>query len=102
MEKLTELQIALVSLFPDLLRNLNDVGSVDAEFILPASEPGTNRFNLPLSLFGKGQIWLPYATLQQMDTLIHENTIGFLIGSSNSIFTQHSSCKLDVIVDVSR
>jgi hypothetical protein len=81
-----------------------DVGSVDMEFIPPLTSDDQDKlkqFNLPISLFGKGYMWLPYVTLQQIDILIHEDTRGFLVGTSNSIFTQHSSCKLDVIVDVS-
>jgi hypothetical protein len=80
------------------------VGSVDMDFIPPTATPDDQdklkQFNLPISTFGKGYMWLPFITLQQMDLIIHEDTRGFLIGSSNSIFTQHSSCKLDVIVDV--
>ena len=63
--------------------------------------PSSTGFEIKsaLSLFGKGHIWLPYITLQQIDIITHEDTLGFVVGSSNSIFTQHTSCKFDVIVN---
>ncbi|KAJ3388037.1 late secretory pathway protein avl9 [Lobulomyces angularis] len=123
-EKLTCYQYSLVSLITDLLRNLKDVGSPLLEFQgqcnvqqkkpqvketrgsvellnlgLDPYKAKIEKFNLPLSIFGIGSVWLPYIPLQQIDVLLSPETKGFLVGTSNQIFTNYTALRLDVIVN---
>jgi len=114
-ERVTSYQSALVSLIPDLLRNLKDSAAIDLQFQSGPPGPSTSqesinfaldpyrakisKFNLPLRIFGKGYVWLPYITLQQIDVLLNPDTKGFIVGTSNTIFTQHTACNIEVIVN---
>lgn len=102
-ERLTCLQYSLVSLIPDSLRNLKSVSDSNLEFPNESevnSIKRKNLYNLPLQIFGLGYVWLPYVTLQQMDVLLSPDTKGFIVGTSNAIFTQHSLCNIDVVVNI--
>jgi hypothetical protein len=54
----------------------------------------------PLRLFGQGAFFQPYIPLQQMDIIESDQTKSFVVGTNNSIFLQHKSCGIDVIVHV--
>ncbi|KAJ1562779.1 late secretory pathway protein avl9, partial [Cladochytrium tenue] len=128
-ERLSSYQYGLVSLVPELLRSLQDVGSPEAAGLkpslspLPEEEPtpsppspspttmttadaggaGKSRarhFGLPLRIFGKGSFFQPYIPLQQMDVLMSPETKSFLVGTSNAIFTHHRACAIDVVANV--
>ena len=116
-------QYALVSLIPELLRNLHDVGSplLDND---PAALPigkvsdtddrhkdsvrsqqvDSHKAKLmklghPVRIFGAGAFFQPYIPLQQIDVLESPATKSFLTGTSNSIFSHHKSCAVDVVAD---
>ena len=127
-ERLSAYQYGMISLIPELLRNLHDVGSPQlANFpvILPVvksaaplEEKHRSMDNLrshqidahkakllklghPLRIFGEHTFFQPYIPLQQVDVLESPDTHSFLIGTSNSIFTHHKSCNIDVVANVS-
>lgn len=56
-----------------------------------------HKLGHPLRIFGKGAFFQPYIPLQQIDVLESRNTKVFLTGTSNSIFTHHKSCAIDVV-----
>lgn len=125
-ERLSAYQYSLVSLVPELLRNLHDVGSskLDNEpVVLPIGKVSdledkhrsfdnlrshqidSHKAKLlklghPLRIFGAGSFFQPYIPLQQMDVLESAETKSFLTGTSNSIFTHHKSCAIDVVAHV--
>ncbi|KAI8848914.1 transport protein Avl9-domain-containing protein, partial [Chytridium lagenaria] len=106
-ERLSSFQYSLISFFPDLLRNLEDVGSPALsyhpvrEFEL-GSNPDLSRqkpSNRHIYLV-QGTFFQPYIPLQQIDVLLNPTTKSFLVGSSNAIFLHNKSCGIDAIVNV--
>ena len=55
---------------------------------------------LPLQLFCQGMFFGPYTPLQQIDMLEHEQTKGYLIGTTNSLFLQRKERHADILVNV--
>jgi hypothetical protein len=49
----------------------------------------------------QGAFFQPYIPLQQIDVLMNPITKSFMVGTSNSIFTHHKACHIDVVVNVS-
>ncbi|KAI9193197.1 transport protein Avl9-domain-containing protein [Polychytrium aggregatum] len=120
-EKLSSYQYSLVSLIPDLLRHLDDVGSPllgnapDAGHHVDSKPSALTKklteledlhlaklknFGLPLRVFGKGCFFQPYIPLQQIDVLMSPETKSFLVGTSNAIFTHHKACAIHAVVNV--
>ncbi|KAJ3158458.1 late secretory pathway protein avl9 [Irineochytrium annulatum] len=110
-ERLSSYQYSLISLIPDLLRNIADVGSPAlshhqpsiAFHGYPANTPAKERmrtFGLPLRVFGEGAFFQPYIPLQQIDVLMAPETTSFLVGTSNAIFTHHKGFGIDAVVNV--
>eukprot|EP00842_Homolaphlyctis_polyrhiza_P005943 jgi/Hompol1/634/HPOL_004247-RA len=128
-ERLSAYQYGLISLIPELLRHLEDVGSpaidnVDVRRTAPAQRKvslnsSTRSMQLlrqhnsdshksklgqlghPLRLFGEGAFFQPYIPLQQIDVLMSPQTKSFLVGTSNAIFTHHKACAIDAVAYVS-
>ncbi|KAJ3303721.1 late secretory pathway protein avl9 [Kappamyces sp. JEL0829] len=122
-ERLSAYQYSLVSLIPELIRNLHDVGAptlANFPVVLPVGKASSLeerhrsldnlrthqidshkakllKLGHPLRIFGQGSFFQPYIPLQQIDVLESPDTIGFLSGTSNSIFTHHKSCAIDVV-----
>ncbi|KAI8826613.1 transport protein Avl9-domain-containing protein [Fimicolochytrium jonesii] len=114
-ERLSAYQYSLISLIPDLLRNLQDAGSPKLGNSPPASMPepdvtasreslnGSRRLRqigAPLPMFGECAFFQPYIPLQQMDVLMSQDTKAFIVGTSNSIFLHHKTLAVDVIANV--
>ncbi|KAI9342940.1 transport protein Avl9-domain-containing protein [Obelidium mucronatum] len=108
-EALSSYQYSLISLMPDLLRHLHDVGAPNLSY----EEQGTfspddaadsfkqklRNLGLPLRIFGEGAFFQPYIPLQQVDVLMAPETKSFLVGTSNSIFLHNKTAKIDAIVN---
>ncbi|KAJ1561881.1 late secretory pathway protein avl9, partial [Nowakowskiella sp. JEL0078] len=106
-EKLSAFQYALISLIPGLLRSLGDAASPklssNENICTPTNDPDhqkLEKMGLPLRIFGEGSFFQPYIPLQQIDILMSPTTHSFIVGTSNSIFTHHKSCNIDVVVNV--
>ncbi|KAJ1565703.1 late secretory pathway protein avl9, partial [Nowakowskiella sp. JEL0078] len=106
-EKLSSFQYALVSLIPGLLRSLADAASPKLTSHENISTPTSDldqhklqNMGLPLRIFGEGSFFQPYIPLQQIDLLMSPKTRSFIVGTSNSIFTHHKACKIDVVINV--
>ncbi|KAJ3416688.1 late secretory pathway protein avl9 [Chytridiales sp. JEL 0842] len=111
---LLQKRYGLVSLIPDLLRCLQDVGSPTLSNQTPeriqwkeshndvheSSKSRYQKLALPLKIFGEGAFFQPYIPLQQIDVLMNPETKSFMVGTSNSIFTHHKACHIDVVVNV--
>ncbi|EGF77599.1 hypothetical protein BATDEDRAFT_91587 [Batrachochytrium dendrobatidis JAM81] len=122
-ERLSAYQYGLISLFPELLRHLEDVGSPELDNVDIKIRPhrrstllsSTRSMDLlrqyhseahkakmiqlghPLKIFGKNSFFQPYIPLQQIDLIMSPETKSFLVGTSNSIFTHHRGCSLDAV-----
>ncbi|KAJ3346488.1 late secretory pathway protein avl9 [Entophlyctis luteolus] len=106
-EPLSSYQYSLISLMPDLLRHLHDVGAPTLSYETEESPDGTNNLSqdgfqqkikclgLPLRIFGQ-----PYIPLQQIDVIMAPETKSFLVGTSNSIFLHNKHAAIDAIVNV--
>ncbi|KAI8588358.1 transport protein Avl9-domain-containing protein [Geranomyces variabilis] len=111
-ERLSAYQYSLISLIPDMLRNLQDAGSPSLSIgpQVPTTGRTGSRDSLdgarlrnigsPLPIFGESVFFQPYIPLQQMDILLSQDTKSFLVGTSNSIFLHHKALALDVIANV--
>ncbi|KAI8913023.1 transport protein Avl9-domain-containing protein [Powellomyces hirtus] len=111
-ERLSAYQYSLISLIPDMLRNLQDAGSPSLSIgpQVPTSGRTGSRDSLdgarlrnigsPLPIFGESVFFQPYIPLQQMDILLSQDTKSFLVGTSNSIFLHHKALGLDAIANV--
>ncbi|KAI9090826.1 transport protein Avl9-domain-containing protein [Phlyctochytrium arcticum] len=113
-ERLSAYQYSLVSLIPELLRNLQDAGSPslgvghgskkDATLhpSYGSSEHLASQIRpwMPLPIFGESCFFQPYIPLQQMDVLMSSDTKSYLVGTSNSIFLHHKGCAPDAIANV--
>ncbi|KAJ3008903.1 UNVERIFIED_CONTAM: late secretory pathway protein avl9 [Siphonaria sp. JEL0065] len=108
-EALSSYQYSLISLMPDLLRHLHDVGAPNLSyeengFFSPedtadAFKQKLRNLGLPLRIFGEGAFFQPYIPLQQVDVLMAPETKSFLVGTSNSIFLHNKTAKIDAIVN---
>ena len=105
------MQYSLLSLIPLLLSNLDDSGhptlnNLSIKLKQATSLKSSDRLSLlqymglPLQIFSKGMLFGPYTPLQQIDMLENENTKGYLIGSTNSLFLQRKERHADIIVNV--
>jgi len=106
-ETLCSFQYSLISLFPDLIRNLRNVATPALQFDRNTSEiinkdnrEKVERYGMPLSIFGKGCFFQPYIPLQQIDMLTSKETTSYIVGTSNAIFLHNKECNPDVIVNV--
>lgn len=97
----------------DLLRNVSDVGASHLEFYPSENRPFdqplrqssdyqgrdcASQLQMPLQIFGEKSLWLPYISLQQIDILCSPETAFYIVGTTNSIFTQQKGCAPDLIV----
>ncbi|KAJ3205417.1 Unconventional myosin-Ie [Entophlyctis luteolus] len=110
-EPLSSYQYSLISLMPDLLRHLHDVGAPTLSYETEESPDGTNNLSqdgfqqkikclgLPLRIFGQGAFFQPYIPLQQIDVIMAPETKSFLVGTSNSIFLHNKHAAIDAIVN---
>nr|KAJ3419731.1 late secretory pathway protein avl9 [Polyrhizophydium stewartii] len=122
-ERLSAYQYGLISLFPELLRHLEDVGSpalANLELKRRASRKVSlnssarsmdllrqhnseshktkmHKLGHPLRIFGEGAFFQPYIPLQQIDVIMSPETKSFLVGTSNAIFTHHKACNIDAV-----
>lgn len=111
-EQLTLFQNNLISLIPNLINNLDDLGCPLIDYVEtngPLSKPTslntTNRrlmlrfFGLPLQLFNtKNAYWNPYLPLQQLDQLAIDS---FMIGCSNLLFVNQAKLfGVDIIINL--
>lgn len=111
-EMLTLFQNSLISLIPNLINNLDDLGCPLIDYVEtngPLSKPTslntTNRrlmlrfFGLPLQIFNtKNAYWNPYLPLQQLDQLAIDS---FMIGCSNLLFVnQAKQFGVDMIINL--
>ncbi|KAI8924267.1 transport protein Avl9-domain-containing protein [Entophlyctis helioformis] len=122
-ERLSGYQYGLISLVPELLRHLEDVGSPaldNREIRRPAGRKisltssarsmellrqhntESHKYKLgqlghPLRVFGFGAFFQPYVPLQQIDVIMSPVTKSFLVGTSNAIFTHHKACAIDAV-----
>jgi len=106
-ETLCSFQYSLISLFPDLIRNLQNVAKPSLQFERNIEDITDReniekvvRYGMPLSIFGKGCFFQPYIPLQQIDMLTSKETTSYIIGTSNAIFLHNKECNPDVIVNV--
>jgi len=103
-ETLCSFQYSLISLFPDLIRNLQNVATPLLQFDCNRQDiinkEKAERYGLPLSIFGKGCFFQPYIPLQQIDMLTSKETVSYIVGTSNAIFLHNKECNPDVIVNV--
>ncbi|ORY53152.1 hypothetical protein BCR33DRAFT_815239, partial [Rhizoclosmatium globosum] len=109
-EALSSYQYSLISLMPDLLRHLHDVGApnlcyAETGCLQPDAEAGDafrqklRSLGLPLRIFGEGAFFQPYIPLQQIDVIMAPETKSFLVGTSNSIFLHNKTARIDAIVN---
>ncbi|KAL6632009.1 hypothetical protein LY90DRAFT_278643 [Neocallimastix californiae] len=103
-ETLCSFQYSLISLFPDLIRNLQNVATPLLQFDLNhediINKEKVERYGLPLSIFGKGCFFQPYIPLQQIDMLTSKETVSYIVGTSNAIFLHNKECNPDIIINV--
>ncbi|KAK6428727.1 hypothetical protein LTR95_015129 [Oleoguttula sp. CCFEE 5521] len=110
-EALCQMQFALISLIPGLVRNLQDCASpaLDsyAESVRKADGVRTSDRSsllsytgLPLQLFGKGSMFGPYTPLQQLDSLADEDTKSYLVGSTNQLLLGQKERYCDVLINL--
>ncbi|KAH6581903.1 hypothetical protein BASA61_008791 [Batrachochytrium salamandrivorans] len=116
--------VKLLLLGKRLLRHLEDVGSpqlknvdikksVNRKSLLVSSNRSMDllreynteshkakmiQLGHPLRLFGENAFFQPYIPLQQIDVIMSPSIKTFLVGTSNSIFTHHRGCALDLVV----
>ncbi|KAJ3141914.1 late secretory pathway protein avl9 [Physocladia obscura] len=110
-EALSSYQYSLISLMPDLLRHLHDVGapilvySQENSVSLSETDAADSfrrklaSLGLPLKVFGEGAFFQPYIPLQQIDVLMSPETKSYLVGTSNSIFLHNKHAAIDAIVN---
>lgn len=110
-ERVCQVQFALLSLIPGLVRSLRDCADPQmnryAETLKqPDSVRTSDRSSLlsymgiPLQVFGKGSIFGPYTPLQALDTLSDIGTKGYVVGSTNSLLLQQKERYCDIITNL--
>ena len=112
-ERLCLLQFALLSLMPGLMAHLEDCAHPDLDAALPtlteadmALPTTTSRasllahMGLPLRIFGKGAVLMPYAPLQHLDLLAAYETKSYVVGSTNSLLLQQKERYADLLVNL--
>jgi hypothetical protein len=86
--------VALVSLFPKLLRHMSQ-GNTES---LDAEKPAVAKYAFPLQIF-EACYFSPYQSLPQIDFLQKQKS--YLIGTSNALFSSSNNVlKADVVVDI--
>ncbi|KAJ3244155.1 late secretory pathway protein avl9 [Chytriomyces hyalinus] len=113
-EAISSYQYSLISLVPELLKHLHDVGAPNLcyeESMSVLDEVGgggehgdlfrakLRNLGLPLRIFGEGAFFQPYIPLQQIDVIMAPTTKSFLVGTSNSIFLHNKAAAIDAIVN---
>ncbi|KAI8622135.1 AVL9/DENND6 domain-containing protein, partial [Chytriomyces sp. MP71] len=111
-EAISSYQYSLISLMPELLKHLHDVGAPNLLYSDTdggwgdSGDDGADSFHqklrnlgLPLRIFGEGAFFQPYIPLQQIDVIMSPETKSFLVGTSNSIFLHNRSAGIDAIVN---
>lgn len=110
-ETVCQVQFSLLSLIPDLVKNLRDCADRQmnryAETLQrPDSVRTSDRASLlaylgvPLQIFGKGSVFGPYTPLQQLDILTDLNTKSYVVGSTNSLLIQQKDRYADILIDL--
>jgi Transport protein Avl9 len=105
------MQYSLLSLIPLLLSWLDDSGDPKLDNLSTRIKRATSLkssdrvslltyMGLPLQIFSHGMFFGPYTPLQQVDMLENEDTKGYLIGSTNSLFLQRRERHADILVNV--
>jgi hypothetical protein len=105
------MQYSLLSLIPLLLSHLDDSGDPILSNLTNLLKRATSLkssdrlslisyMGLPLQIFCRGMFFGPYTPLQQIDMLENEDTKGYLIGTTNSLFLQRRERHADIIVNV--
>ncbi|KAF2479711.1 transport protein Avl9-domain-containing protein [Neohortaea acidophila] len=110
-ERICQVQFALLSLIPGLVRSLRDCADPQmdryAETLKrPDSVRTSDRASLlaymgiPLQVFGKGSLFGPYTPLQQLEILADLGTKSYVVGSTNSLLLQQKDRYCDVLVNL--
>ncbi|KAF9641291.1 Late secretory pathway protein AVL9 [Lasiodiplodia theobromae] len=110
-ERLCLLQFSLVSLIPNLIRQLHDCAdpafnTYEENLQRPTSLKTSERasllayMGLPLQLFGKGSLFGPYTPLQQLDLLADRDTKSYIVGSTNSLLLQQKDRYSDILINL--
>ncbi|SLM37837.1 AVL9/DENND6 domain [Lasallia pustulata] len=58
------------------------------------------HMGLPLRIFGKGAVFMPYAPLQHLDLLAAYETKSYVVGSTNSLLLQQKERYADLLVNL--
>lgn len=110
-ERICLIQFSLISLIPDLMRNLGDCADPHMDryaqnLVRPTSLKTSERssllpyMGLPLQIFGKGSLFGPYTPLQQLDTLADQDTKSYLVGSTNALLLQQRDRYADILINL--
>ncbi|SPN99628.1 related to Avl9 protein [Cephalotrichum gorgonifer] len=110
-DRLCMLQFSLISLIPNLIRNLQDCADPELNAYEKNLKPPTSLrtsdrqsllqyMGLPLQIFGKGSLFGPYTPLQQLDILADFGTKSYIVGSTNSLLLQQRDRYSDVLVNL--
>ena len=110
-ERLCLLQFSLISLIPNLIRNLQDCADPALFSHTQKSQQATQLktsdrdsllayMGLPLRVFQKGAFFGPYTPLQQLDLLADYGTKSYVVGSTNSLLLQQKDRYSDVLINL--
>ncbi|KAI9009166.1 transport protein Avl9-domain-containing protein [Hyaloraphidium curvatum] len=108
-ETLCNVQYSLVSLIPELMSHLKDVGSPQLEIDDQTDVSGdaeaslARKLHMPLRIFQKGAYFQPYCPLQKMSVLFDPNTRTFVAGVTNQIFVERAEREdsgIHAVIDV--
>ena len=110
-ERVCLAQFALISLIPNLIRNLQDcadpeMANHEKKLIRSDSLRTSDRaslllyMGLPLQIFGKGSLFSPYTPLQQLDVLSDYGTKSYLCGSTNNLLLLQRDRYADILVNL--
>ncbi|KAI5463190.1 transport protein Avl9-domain-containing protein [Mariannaea sp. PMI_226] len=110
-DRLCMMQFSLLSLIPDLIRNLQDcadpeLNNYEKTLAKPTSLRTSDRNSLlsymgmPLQIFGKGSLYGPYTPLQQLDILADFGTKSYMVGSTNSLLLQQKDRYSDILINL--
>ncbi|ODQ67162.1 hypothetical protein NADFUDRAFT_12754, partial [Nadsonia fulvescens var. elongata DSM 6958] len=108
-EVLCTTQMSLISLIPNLVKNLGDCASPllnksESRLYRPTSVKTSDRssllqfMGLPLQIFSQGGIFSPYVSLQQSEDL--SNSQYYVIGTTNSLFMAQKKQLSDIFVNL--
>ncbi|KAK4955586.1 hypothetical protein LTR10_006525 [Elasticomyces elasticus] len=110
-EEVCQVQFSLLSLIPNLVKNLRDCGDPRLDTYAqtlrkPEGVRTSDRASLltyvgvPLQLFGKGSVFGPYTPLQQLDTLTDAGTKSYVVGSTNQLLITQKDRYCDLLLDL--